>query len=1143
MDKYEFKLKVDEMKALVNARNYKAAAEIAETINWRKIRNLNALVLAGEVFEQVERYEESKEILLMAYDKSPIGRNIIYRLAEIAIKTKNFSDAKDYYHEFVEIAPNDNLKYVLKYKMTAAQGLPYQEQIKILEELKEQEYSEEWAYELAYLYHRDGQPDKCVEACDELILWFGDGIYVEKALELKMQYQPLTKPQEEKYRLFRQKRTGVIEVKPEDFLESGEIVNKAMKIPSVVTTAEKYNTANLQNEIAKGLKQIIDASQQPDDSSPIDGSIKKLAEENPYLSEQLYQAGQGYQADQAANAGQGYRADQTANAGQGYQAGQIAGAGTSHTSAGYAELENQSKYPKNSLEQALKQGSKSKKKKGLSQTPQQDALDYGNQPGISKEPEKAISIQQIQDDWEKMKQSMENVANETDGKKKETAKRKALQQAQDLVERLNEMIPQLVAGMLPDEFVGFENQNSLEVQDNIDQATRIVANMNMLLQEQIDYLMAGNDTAQLIHKISDPTQELPELPEEFLEHPIETEKNSHTKLDEQINKLAGQVQKPALQRDQTTLKKESEIGIERKFSGISEEQADIEAEWKFMEGLEGKTDMDTGQKFMEKPENNMNTGARQEKQTTEKPEQAALGTTLRGTRVSAKKIRISLSNKPEFKTQEQLRADASHLKEQADIAHPETKQQISTGDSPVTQQTPSNGQERSKAGQRLKPVQRRGQANKPVQDDAQSQQLQAKQDAPADEPVSTAQGQTASHIPGQATKLSRQEGTAGEMQQQTDVTSQPARQEGTAGEMQRQTDATSRPARQEGTADKPEQQAGATSQPVRQEGIANKPERQADATSQPARQTCKKIPVEEPEEFSEEDMAAAAYEGGFYEGAPRQEKPVAQKPVAESPLEEEDYKKLTPEQQEVFSYFVPISGMEAQIYDLLQGVSRHLKWDQNSFSGNIIIEGIGGSGKTVLIMDIIKVLQKECQRPNGKIGKIDANALNQKDIDVLMEKISGGCLIIESAGKISRETAVKLSAYMEKTHSATLFILEDTEEGIQKALERDSSFASKFTEKISIPIFTTDDLVSFGKAYANDLDYDIDEMGILALYKRINGIQKLDHATTLTEVKEIVDEAIDRAESGPLKKVFGILTATRYNDDNLVILREKDFEE
>ena len=235
--------------------------------------------------------------------------------------------------------------------------------------------------------------------------------------------------------------------------------------------------------------------------------------------------------------------------------------------------------------------------------------------------------------------------------------------------------------------------------------------------------------------------------------------------------------------------------------------------------------------------------------------------------------------------------------------------------------------------------------------------------------------------------------------------------------------------------------------------------------------------------------------------------------------------------------------MEVQIYDLLKGVSEHLLSDKNALTGNIVIEGISGSGKTVLIMDIIKVLQKEVKRPNGKIGKIDANALNQKDLDVLTEKVSGGCLIIESAGKISRETAVKLSRCMEKDHTGTLYILEDTKQGIQKALDRDSTFAAKFTEKISIPLFTNDELVAFGRAYANDLEYDIDEMGILALYKRISNLQKHDHIITLTEVKEIVDEAIDNAEKGVLKKVFGILTSTRANEENYIILREKDFEE
>ena len=224
MDKYEYKLKLDQMKSLTAEGKYEEAAEIADTINWRKIKNINALVKVGEIYEKVGRYDESKDVLLTAYDKSPIGRMIIYRLAEVAVRTKSFDEAKEYYQEFVEIAPHDNLKYVLKYEISKAQGADIGTLIGILEELKEQEYSEEWAYELAYLYHKAGMSEKCIDACDELILWFGDGPYVERALELKMLYQPLTKQQEDKYRTFRQRHDGVVEVRPEDPLESGEII-------------------------------------------------------------------------------------------------------------------------------------------------------------------------------------------------------------------------------------------------------------------------------------------------------------------------------------------------------------------------------------------------------------------------------------------------------------------------------------------------------------------------------------------------------------------------------------------------------------------------------------------------------------------------------------------------------------------------------------------------------------------------------------------------------------------------------------------------------------------------------------------------------------------------------------------------------
>lgn len=927
MDKYEFKLKVDEMKALINAHNYKAAAEIAETINWHKVRNLNALVLAGEVFEQVGRYEDSKEILLMAYDKSPIGRNIIYRLAEIAIRTKNFEDAKEYYNEFVDIAPHHNLKFVLKYKMTAAQGLPYKEQIKILEELKEQEYSEEWAYELAYLYHRDGQPDKCVEACDDLILWFGDGIYVEKALELKMHYQQLTKEQEEKYRLFRQKHTGVIEVKPQNFFESGE--------------------------------------------------------------------------------------------------------------------------------QAQKKA----------------------QP-----PENGMSIKEIQEEWEKTKQAMQNVLNESKGHSMDPSRKKALSQAEDLIDRLQDIIPKLTAEteiheLLDPEYLQeggiLEQQKDMGVLENIEEAGRIVAIMNQILQEQIDYL--SSNTKEESETEADGTQE-------------QEERQAQPDVEE------------------NTMKKQMEAGVMKRPAASSELEA------KMNEQLELVTRAQPGMNRAQEPQPEPH--AEPEKMPEPAPEAETLQQKgiLHGKKVEAGKIRISLLGKPKFKTQEQIAAEAA---EEAVIEEAVIEEAVI--EEAVIEEAVIEEAVIEEA------VIEEAVVEKAIIEEAMIEQIEAdtakditknitkdiKEAADADDEIEEAaaanneilEAEPAKDIKEAVTKAAVTEIRKAEKETEIEIEAEEAIEEAVA-----------------------------------EEAIEEEPS---------IKETIEEAAVKESvEEFSEEDMAAAALEAGFSQEPPKQKEPAETVPPdKETRIDDESYKRLTYEQQEIFSYFVPISGMEAQIYDLLQGVSRHLQSDKNSLSGNIIIEGISGSGKTVLNMNIIKALQKECGHPNGRIGKIDANALNQKDTDVLLEKVSGGCLIIESAGRISRETAVKLSLHMEKDRSGTLYILEGTKEDIQKALERDSSFAAKFTEKISIPLFTTDDLVAFGRAYANDLDYDIDEMGTLALHKRIHKMQKLDQVITMTEIKEIVDDAIEKAEKGTFKKVFTILTATRYNDDNYIILREKDFEQ
>ena len=252
--------------------------------------------------------------------------------------------------------------------------------------------------------------------------------------------------------------------------------------------------------------------------------------------------------------------------------------------------------------------------------------------------------------------------------------------------------------------------------------------------------------------------------------------------------------------------------------------------------------------------------------------------------------------------------------------------------------------------------------------------------------------------------------------------------------------------------------------------------------------------------------------------------------------------RLSKEQKEIFTYFVPINGMEQQLCQAMTGAMQHLIHGKTAATGNMIIQGGSGSGKTVLATNVIKALQKEIGKPSGKIGKIEASALNQKDARVLLKKVAGGCLIIEKAGDISKETAKSLSLLLEKDTSGLFVIIEDTKRGIEKALSKDAGFASRFSEKVNIPIFTNDELVSFAKTYAKELGYTIDEMGILALYNCISNIEHADRETTLTEVKDIVDSAVEHSDRGGLKKVFSIITSRRYDEDDYVILREKDFD-
>lgn len=858
MDKYEYNLKLDQIKALSAEEGYMSAAEIADSINWNKIKNVNTLVKIGEIYEKAERYQDARDILLMAYDRSPIGRMIIYRLAEVAIKMGDYDAATEYYDEFVEIAPHDDMKYVLKYAIKKGQGASFDELITILEEYKDEEYTEEWAYELAYLYHKAGKADKCIDACDELILWFGDGPYVERALELKMLYQPLTKAQEEKYRRFKAEKEKPAKIKNEaevteigamEMVKGGEIVHDDVTIPQITVNQEKFNTVNLQQEIAKGMQQIMEAKGKNEVADTMD-TIKKIVEDIPYLKLEKEQEEYVQQPEE-----------------------------TEHIATD-EEIDGSLKL---NFKELLGEDADGQMSMVMSEKTQLEHQITGQ-----------MSIQDVLEEWEKTRHAAEIALKEAEQQKLESAKARALQEAGDIMERLNDVIPKLDAGVTPKE----------------------------LLEEE--YLKVPVDIIEQKAAVKEPEEEQkPDMQELYADETVD------------------EVQEP--------------------------QEAPEEA-------------IDEAQESQEAPEDT----AEEAKEPVGEPEDIIMAEESEKDEILMQPTTMM----PEI-TDDMLNADDD------------------TADEEATQEEENTSEKRD-----------------------------------------------FDHV----TSFIEQE-----------IAKMTAKNPGL--------------------------------------------EKKLDMAK-----TRKMPDISLPEDLdSEED---------------------------DSKLKETKHiKELTSEQKAIFSYFIPVKGMEDQICKAYNAVLDHFNRKENASTGNLIIQGEQGCGKTMLATSFIKVLQRDGEQLTGKMGKIDAAALNKKDVQQVVRKITGGCLIIERAGDIDRSIAAQLSFLMEHDITGTLYILEDTSKGIKKALSMDEGFASKFTEKISVPIFTNDELVLFAKSYSAELGYKIDEMAILALHNRISNIERIDQATTLTEVKDIIDEAIDREAHSGLKKAISILTARRYTDDDRIVLKEDHFRE
>ena len=836
MDKYEFQIKTEQLGKLIKKEDYKTAAKIADSIDWRKVRNVGLLLQVAEAYEKTERYEDCYEILNIAYDCAPIGRMIVYKMVEIAVKLKDFDEAVELYKEFVRIAPHDLGRYVLKYEIYKGRGSSIEDQIAILEEYKSREYQEEWAYELAELYYKAGMSLKCVEECDDLILWFSEGEYVIKAMELKMRIQPLTASQEEKYRqMVTDPRTAEeIKVRP--------------------VNMEQFNTTNLQAALAEGLEDLI----------------RKETERKAEAPE-----GQGASGQKETPEGQ--------------------------------EASGQKETP---------EGQEASGQKG---TP--EGQEASGQKGT---PEK-----------------------------QETSKQ------QEAPEETS----------APDKAEGAGDRGTSAAP------------------------AAGQGTAVSWSGASKDTMQLPKF--------IGQDESGQLTFDMEENVLDRQIT--------------GQLSIE-----------DILNDWEV------------------------------KKRETE----AAIAEAA--------------------KRDEERRRERERLRATGQL--PELNIEVKTTVPEEIQRLIEEIEGRYPVHVELEPIRKKT---------AESGRQQEKEELEGD----TLQKAVPSAAP-----------AAKEPQEILEILEAPAESKGQKRMDSREIldilEAASLEELQPAAGQKPEEQPA--SQKRAEDDARRKAETEQEKEEEPA------APMLEELEKSLEETISAIPPG-----------------------------QLSEEQKKLFAYFTSVRGMNRQLAELLEEDRMRKERREDSLVGNIVITGERGNGKSTLAADIVKALQKQRRVKGAKMAKVAAESLNGKDVSAVVAKLGGGALLIERAGNLKTKTAVQLSHAMTRKTGGLLVILEDDKEEIRKLFIRCESLGAKFTRTIEIPVFTNKELVAFGESYAQERDCVLDEMAVLALYNRIGNNQTSDHLVNVAEVKEMVDEAIEKRGK---KGLFGKTKKSRMDEFGHLILLEKDFE-
>ncbi len=978
MDRNDYKNLINEAQALIKSGGEADALDLLDSVNWRKIRNVNALIEISNLYEKLGHIEDSKTLLEFAHDRSPIGRMILYHLTLVCVKMGEIEEAEKYVEEFVQIAPHDSKKYILRYNIAKAKNADIRELILILEEMKNNDFIEEWAFELAYLYHRAGDADSCIALCDEIIIWFGDGPYVAKALELKMLYSPLDDEQAEKYKELKNQRKGITHFKANEMLESGEVLHHDIDIATVEESPEHFNTVNLQAEIKRNIEEIMEATKEGDVEDNLE-NIKELIEDIPYLQVQ-----------------------ETLD-----------------------EVATKQKQEGKEIDASIK----NKFQELLEEDDGQISLFVPEEGEKEQQIEGQITIQDVMDSWAKTQRAAEEALEKAEDLKLKRAKENAIEEANQIMDKLEDAMPRLEAGVTPSELM---KEEVLTQAQEAEEEAKAKAEEEAKAREEAEAKAKEEEEARAREEAKAKERaRIKAETEAKLKELARLKKNAEAKVVEDAKAAVESEEKTYTVPKFTADGTQQEKGVELPVVEIDKEHIIGKEKPEEETVVDSKSGMSSWKPpvLSEEEIQNSNILRNQDESRQTKLEEASkIVEDINKSLQSHIDEAIGKSEEPEITPI----TDDEELEEAEVEISPEVSK-------PEVERMPSNW-EKSKT--RVLP-----RIEEPVEEDIEETE---------------------------------------ESDDLDDIYDIGAEEEESIDDTQRL-------------------------------AVATLGEELDDDLFKP------QTDVEE----EEDDLPQIA--------------PVEEIEEDEDDFDEETMVHLTKEEKDIFSYFMPIEGMERTLCKALTNTKVYLQGKREK-GGHIIVQGIPGSGKTMLATSIVKVLQSQINLPAGNVGKVDGDKLNGKDIATLFSKIQGGCLIIEKAGEMNRETLIRLLLMIENDRSGILIILEDSKIGIERIMNTSGELSKEFTEKIVIPPFTIDELVEFAKKYAEDCECVIEEMGILALYDRINIIQSLDHPTAIAEVKEIMDEAMENADRGGMKKMFERFGNKKYDDNGFMILREKDFQ-